>query len=71
MLPRIPTSAFRARLEVRVTSPKYHTSQADNFSGGDAGGAGSEDCLKINVYAPASAKKGDKREPTVRAAQPC
>ncbi|KAF5341393.1 hypothetical protein D9758_012293 [Tetrapyrgos nigripes] len=28
--------------------------------GGDAGGAGSEDCLKINVYAPAGAKRGDK-----------
>ncbi|KAJ3538533.1 hypothetical protein NM688_g6506 [Phlebia brevispora] len=27
---------------------------------GDAGGAGSEDCLKINVYAPKGAKKGDK-----------
>ncbi|GJE86320.1 alpha/beta-hydrolase [Phanerochaete sordida] len=27
---------------------------------GDAGGAGSEDCLKVNVYAPANAKKGDK-----------
>ncbi|PSS34240.1 hypothetical protein PHLCEN_2v1750, partial [Hermanssonia centrifuga] len=26
---------------------------------GDAGGAGSEDCLKVNVYAPAGAKKGD------------
>jgi len=29
---------------------------------GDAGGAGSEDCLKVNVYAPASAKRGDNRE---------
>ncbi|KAI0753315.1 alpha/beta-hydrolase [Daedaleopsis nitida] len=27
---------------------------------GDAGGAGSEDCLKLNIYAPAGAKKGDK-----------
>ncbi|KAJ7165538.1 alpha/beta-hydrolase [Mycena crocata] len=26
--------------------------------GGDAGGAGSEDCLKVNVYAPAGAKAG-------------
>ncbi|TBU39675.1 alpha/beta-hydrolase [Dichomitus squalens] len=26
---------------------------------GDAGGAGSEDCLKLNIYAPAGAKKGD------------
>ncbi|KAL0578093.1 hypothetical protein V5O48_003911 [Marasmius crinis-equi] len=26
----------------------------------DHGGAGSEDCLKVNIYAPAGAKKGDK-----------
>ncbi|KAF8128703.1 Alpha/Beta hydrolase protein [Boletus edulis] len=26
---------------------------------GDAGGAGSEDCLKINIYAPYGAKEGD------------
>ncbi len=29
---------------------------------GEAGGAGSEDCLKVNVYAPAGAKSGDKCE---------
>lgn len=29
--------------------------------GGDAGGAGSEDCLKVNVYAPVGARKGDNR----------
>ncbi|KAF9072580.1 alpha/beta-hydrolase [Rhodocollybia butyracea] len=28
---------------------------------GDAGGAGTEDCLKLNVYAPFGAKTGDKR----------
>ncbi|KAK7037770.1 hypothetical protein VNI00_010731 [Paramarasmius palmivorus] len=27
--------------------------------GGDAGGAGSEDCLKVNIYAPAGTRKGD------------
>ncbi|KAI0826129.1 alpha/beta-hydrolase [Irpex lacteus] len=27
---------------------------------GDAGGAGSEDCLKLNIYAPLTAKRGDK-----------
>lgn len=31
-------------------------------SGGDAGGAGSEDCLKLNVYTPIKAKAGSKRE---------
>jgi carboxylesterase type B len=30
--------------------------------GGDAGGAGSEDCLKVNIYAPPDATKGSKRE---------
>lgn len=28
---------------------------------GDAGGAGTEDCLKLNVYAPFGAKSGDNR----------
>ncbi len=31
------------------------------FPEGDAGGAGSEDCLKVNVYAPFGAKSGDNR----------
>ncbi|KAI0767254.1 alpha/beta-hydrolase [Fomes fomentarius] len=31
-----------------------------SIGNGDAGGAGSEDCLKLNIYAPAGAKKGDK-----------
>ncbi|KAF9254563.1 alpha/beta-hydrolase [Marasmius fiardii PR-910] len=30
------------------------------IGGTDMGGAGSEDCLKLNIYAPANAKKGDK-----------
>ncbi|KAJ3520368.1 hypothetical protein NMY22_g12789 [Coprinellus aureogranulatus] len=30
--------------------------------GGDAGGAGSEDCLKVNIYAPAGATKRSKRK---------
>ncbi|KAK1233835.1 hypothetical protein PQX77_003001 [Marasmius sp. AFHP31] len=30
------------------------------ISATDHGGAGSEDCLKVNIYAPAGAKKGDK-----------
>ncbi|RDB26221.1 Acylcarnitine hydrolase [Hypsizygus marmoreus] len=28
--------------------------------GGDAGGAGSEDCLKVNIYTPAGARRGSK-----------
>ncbi|KAG7091944.1 hypothetical protein E1B28_008335 [Marasmius oreades] len=30
------------------------------IGGNDQGGAGSEDCLNVNIYAPANAKKGDK-----------
>lgn len=33
-----------------------------SMSVGDAGGAGSEDCLKVNVYAPANATINDQRE---------
>lgn len=33
-----------------------------NFLEGDHGGAGSEDCLKINIYAPVGAKEGDNCE---------
>lgn len=35
-------------------------------SAGDAGGAGSEDCLNVNVYTPATANPGDKRESLLR-----
>ena len=28
---------------------------------GEAGGAGSEDCLKVNIYTPLGAKKGSSR----------
>lgn len=31
---------------------------------GDAGGAGSEDCLKVNIYAPVHATKSSNREST-------
>jgi hypothetical protein len=30
-------------------------------TGGDRGGAGSEDCLKVNIYAPSNAKAGSNR----------
>jgi carboxylesterase type B len=30
-------------------------------TGGEAGGAGSEDCLKMNIYAPDDANKDSKR----------
>lgn len=41
-------------------SAGFHTSPT--FKGRDAGGAGSEDCLKVNVYTPAGAKKRSKRK---------
>lgn len=32
------------------------------YLGGDAGGAGSEDCLKVDIYAPSDAKANSKCE---------
>lgn len=40
----------------------YADGLTSTFVAGDAGGAGSEDCLKVNVYAPAGVKKGSNRE---------
>ena len=38
--------------------------------GGDAGGAGSEDCLKLNIYVPKNATEGSDRECLSRQAIP-
>ena len=58
----ILTSACRGQLAVRVHAYDFTNQLSEFFDlDGDAGGAGSEDCLKVNVYAPAGAKPGDKR----------
>jgi hypothetical protein len=36
-------------------------SPIDSLDPGKAGGAGSEDCLKVNIYTPSGAKKGSNR----------
>ncbi|EDR04100.1 uncharacterized protein LACBIDRAFT_295121 [Laccaria bicolor S238N-H82] len=42
-----------------VDATKYPDSCIQGTTGGgDAGGAGSEDCLKVNIYAPVGAKRG-------------
>ena len=51
-----PIFAYKERLAVCFFLGLASTNSLD----GDAGGAGSEDCLKVNVYAPAGAKSGDK-----------
>ncbi|KAG7089993.1 hypothetical protein E1B28_011615 [Marasmius oreades] len=44
-----------------VDATKYPDACIQGPIGGtDQGGAGSEDCLKVNIYAPAGAKKGQK-----------
>ena len=53
---------FKGLREVRLNPPLRRLSLTlVVYVGGDAGGAGSEDCLKVNIYTPAGAQKGDKR----------
>ncbi|CAL1709691.1 unnamed protein product [Somion occarium] len=71
--PPIGDRRFRAPLPLNTTRLRLQTGgrivDATSYpdfcvqgttGGGDAGGAGSEDCLKVNVYTPRGAKKGDK-----------
>jgi len=63
---RSPLPLDTARIQAESHGTVIDATSYPNFcvqgttGGGDAGGAGSEDCLKVNVYAPASAKPGDK-----------
>ena len=45
---------------VNATTPPNFCIQGTT-GGGDAGGAGSEDCLKVNIYTPQGVKEGDNR----------
>ena len=56
----IQTFAYKAQLEVSAFSMFIFLHALTAGLGGDAGGAGSEDCLKVNIYAHAGAKSGDK-----------
>ncbi|KAF8903688.1 alpha/beta-hydrolase [Gymnopilus junonius] len=58
----LPLNKARISLESKgqvVDATKYPEFCIQGTTGsGDAGGAGSEDCLKVNIYAPVGAKKG-------------
>ncbi|KAF8842830.1 alpha/beta-hydrolase [Paxillus ammoniavirescens] len=59
----VPLNTTRLRKEAggRVVNATYYPDFCVQGStgGGDAGGAGSEDCLKVNIYTPYGAKEGD------------
>ncbi|KAF7432971.1 hypothetical protein PC9H_004915 [Pleurotus ostreatus] len=60
----LPLNTARVRKESRglaIDATKYPEPCVQGTTGGgDAGGAGSEDCLKVNIYAPVGAKRGSK-----------
>ncbi|KAF7289183.1 Aldolase-II domain-containing protein [Mycena indigotica] len=64
---RAPLPLNTARLAIEAKGRVIDATQYPDFcvqgstggKCGDAGGAGSEDCLKVNIYAPAGAKAGD------------
>ncbi|RDX42859.1 alpha/beta-hydrolase [Lentinus brumalis] len=63
---RQPLALDTARVSRQAGGKVVNVTEYSDFciqgstGGGDAGGAGSEDCLKLDIYAPAGAKKGDK-----------
>ncbi|KAJ3906390.1 Alpha/Beta hydrolase protein [Lentinula edodes] len=62
---RAPLPLNIGRIEAETSGKILNATQYPDFcvqgstGAGDAGGAGTEDCLKLNVYAPFGAKKGD------------
>ncbi|KDR78646.1 hypothetical protein GALMADRAFT_64536 [Galerina marginata CBS 339.88] len=61
---RAPLPLNKARVTRESNGAVVDATKNPNFciqgttGGGDAGGAGSEDCLNVNIYAPVGAKKG-------------
>ncbi|KIJ16343.1 hypothetical protein PAXINDRAFT_132242 [Paxillus involutus ATCC 200175] len=59
----VPLNTARLRKEAsgQVVNATYYPDFCvqGGTGGGDAGGAGSEDCLKVNIYTPYGAKEGD------------
>ncbi|KAJ7701126.1 Alpha/Beta hydrolase protein [Mycena rosella] len=64
---RAPLQLNTTRVAVAARGAVVDATEYPNFcvqgalGAGDAGGAGSEDCLKVNIYAPAGAKVGSNR----------
>ncbi|KAE9401291.1 alpha/beta-hydrolase [Gymnopus androsaceus JB14] len=62
---RAPIPLNTTRIEQEAGGQVVNAAQYPNFcvqgsiGEGDAGGAGTEDCLKVNIYAPYGAKSGD------------
>ncbi|KAI0342405.1 alpha/beta-hydrolase [Trametopsis cervina] len=63
---RAPLPLNTARVTAQAKGQVVDATSYPNFciqgttGNGDAGGAGTEDCLKVNVYAPLAASPGDK-----------
>ncbi|TCD71954.1 hypothetical protein EIP91_000086 [Steccherinum ochraceum] len=63
---RAPLTLNTTRVQAETGGKVVDASEYPNFcvqgttGAGDAGGAGSEDCLNVNVYAPAGATSNDK-----------
>ncbi|KAF8960057.1 Alpha/Beta hydrolase protein [Flammula alnicola] len=61
---RAPLPLNKARVAAETKGSVVDATKYPNFciqgttGGGDAGGAGSEDCLNVNIYAPVAAKQG-------------
>lgn len=70
--PPVGDKRFRAPVALDTSKPSAEVTDARSYpnfciqgttlSGGDMGGAGTEDCLKVNVYTPVNATKESKRE---------
>ena len=46
-----------------LVAPSFDPTFTEAGTGGDRGGAGTEDCLKVNIYTPSKAKAGSNCEP--------
>lgn len=66
-----PNFCIQGALGGTCNSRSIRTPISHRRTAGDHGGAGSEDCLKVNIYVPAGAKRGDNCEPVIQALSVC
>lgn len=59
---RAPVALNRTRITQEAKGNVVDATEYPKFCIQSSGGAGSEDCLHVNIYAPAGAQKGDKRQ---------